>query len=1032
MSDYDEENLSEKSDESVDYADDISESGESVNEIVLTTKYNELLIEKSKLISDFNNGNIAISEYFIEMSKLNNQLNETEFDRQIYEQNIMEKEIKLNELLNAYEQRIREEIKNYPEYIGEKRGALTDKEYTEMKNIRNELERLYASYDVIEEDNEPLESNKLFEEWKNMAEEQKNNLEKLSGMIYPRRTDFKNNAEYNKAQEEYLENINIFFESYWESFEAKEEKELLTLAKNMKLKKPISDSDLSYLRQFVSKGYIPTMSIRKLGGDPYEKVDKPSLPERINKLIKEQNEPLQLTPEQQIYTNKIKNYNSLLGKLDKEQLKSCILQTGLFKPPSALSMKQDKPKQKQIIFRATARKNIEKILGDKYKAYLLEEYIYKITKVPEPYYSKVKDILFIFNHYPDFKTKFLQGQVNIYQLVLFENVLFTNNILVTYPTTVKNRKESIQKIIKELFISTFDRNRPHINQILTKIRIKKKSKELERFIFDLAQNQRDYLFKIKQMVLFIRKNGYLVFKPEFALEFLNPKVTEIKSENFNITLELLTFQEVKIMLLQEQYKLQELEKKKQLLQAKNFVGTNVLFWELPSIIPQEQHRKWNNLRNKAKQAIMTSDYQGFIDELNKLHFYYIKQYKLDFIPGLPEITAKISEIEKKINDLQKVFFKKQSQELDIQRKLTAPIPIQVSMEIKSNNYPKINEILIGQVVQAIKRSILNLNVNLLELYDINELNNKTTVVYEGKQVRVITLDTYNKIKDFLINEMKVPNFILINRKAMEQAIQQIANITGISIEQITTADAAIKELTSKWKPQWNGEKILDVYGENVFEKLLNSNDPFKFYKVIREYNELVDKFTPQKQQIYIRPQARLRGDTQWYNVEYLDKDTSTGQPLTQIKEEMVRNPRTKLLEKVNKVTVRRGKVPFIKRTLKTEQIGVDREIWTEVSQNQIEYRTPNLNFGKSRIKIDLKPAIGGKYKLNDPTNKRHQQIHKRILAEKKLKGGSLRKGAIAFKRRLVVLRTYRKSKNKSKYYKILNSDINYINKNYLN
>ena len=70
-----------------------------------------------------------------------------------------------------------------------------------------------------------------------------------------------------------------------------------------------------------------------------------------------------------------------------------------------------------------------------------------------------------------------------------------------------------------------------------------------------------------------------------------------------------------------------------------------------------------------------------------------------------------------------------------------------------------------------------------------------------------------------------------------------------------------------------------------------------------------------------------------------------------IKEELVKNPRTKLFEVVKKTAVRRGKVPFILRILRTDQEGKTKEVWTEVSQGQITYRSPS--FGKAKLKKRL-------------------------------------------------------------------------------
>ena len=134
---------------------------------------------------------------------------------------------------------------------------------------------------------------------------------------------------------------------------------------------------------------------------------------------------------------------------------------------------------------------------------------------------------------------------------------------------------------------------------------------------------------------------------------------------------------------------------------------------------------------------------------------------------------------------------------------------------------------------------------------------------------------------------------------------------------------------------------------NVFEKLLYITSPFDFYTVSKEYSDLVDRFSTKNQEHYIKPRTLFNGV--WYDVEYLDKDWQTGQPLKSYKRELVKNPRTQMYEVVDKITVRKGKFPFIKRTLRTEQEGVTKEIWEEIQLGKVKYQISQ--FGKKMKKI---------------------------------------------------------------------------------
>ena len=86
----------------------------------------------------------------------------------------------------------------------------------------------------------------------------------------------------------------------------------------------------------------------------------------------------------------------------------------------------------------------------------------------------------------------------------------------------------------------------------------------------------------------------------------------------------------------------------------------------------------------------------------------------------------------------------------------------------------------------------------------------------------------------------------------------------------------------------------------------------------------------------------------------------------------------------------------------------------------------------SVVRITLKKSSrvpnGSPYKLSDGSRKRHQAIDKKIKHDTKRMGS--RKAALAKKRRLGVLRIYRKYKRPEEC-EILTKDMQYINKKYL-
>ena len=994
MSDYDEENESEArsdtSEQERDYNSDVDSYLGDAQEV--SDKYNDLLMDKARLIILFNQGNLSVKDYFIELARINREINENEYDRDFVERKLIEKEIELNILLTEYENKIRELTSGLSEkeknesdlekgsFYRKKINILTDEQIEALNNIKEQIEALKNSSKLIEEDDEPLPSNRLYDEWSFLSNQEKQRLESLTKTKYPVFNDFKNEknprAAFEKAQDEFIDDVSIFLPGYWEPYIQKEMKEIKSAIKSRK----------------ELPGYIYTTGVRKLGG-VYEKVEFKSMKEKFDEIKQKIKElPIQLTEDEEKETKRYRLYNKLLNKLTKEELISCMINVKNIKPEGAKMMRQDiiplssiikreSGKQiplKQIIAgRESSKRKLIKSLSSiknpilqnyvkedgtvvnnaSYKVDLLEGYIFRITQnsSPKNYYDKIKDILFIFDYYPDFKLKFLQGEINIYQLALFEKILTRQDIqgyypstvtVSVYPTTVKNRKAAIQKLIETIYFATYNLPRMRKSEILTKYLITNKSKELERFVFDLAENERDYLFKIKKLLEYARKhnNEILVITTEQA-SVLFRKGIEV---NLQTTLDYshLGYNEVHALLLQEQYRLKELEKKRLILQAKNYQYNYVIFWKLPDIATQTEKDRWNEVLQKVNTTVNQKLLSTYINELNEQRSYLIKKYKLDFVPGLTEINKSITNIQEKLEVLEQSRIKLEIEEHTRLKELNPPQPMIPSVEEISVNY--FNEFTIGQLVQSIKRKLIKLNVKLVELYDINELNNKTTVKHGGKEVRTIPKEVYTKIKDYILNEINKANvnFTNVNRIALEKAIIEVSEAKGIPVE-ITTADAAIKQLFKNWND--TPANIKDIYGENVFDKVKRIVNPFDFYdnETIREYSSLVKKFTPVQTEARTLPQALFDGE--WYSVQYLDKDWGTGEPLKMYKKELEKNPKTQMYEVVNKITVRKGRFPFILRKLRTEQEGKFKEVWTEVTPAQVKYKV--VNFGKKKIKV---------------------------------------------------------------------------------
>ncbi len=1088
MSEYNSERSdrsSNRDEQEHDYASDVT----STVSKELNDRYQDLLFEKYNTIMMFNKGELSVEQYMIKMGQLSREIHENEFDRDNIEAKIIEQEIELQTLLQMYEQRIKEQIPFLPRERAEwtyrpgeykryqPREILTEQEVAEMNRIRNQIEKLKNDFMGIEEhEDEPLPSNKLYDEWRTLSQEEQQHLQRLSGIPPVLRENYASLEEYEQAMENFLESINIFFNSYWEHFEYQEEKEIKTALKKRgihlagKRSKPLLRSHQIYGgRAFLPYGYTLGPGIRK-NLDNWEKVDTRSLSERIQESIYQQEDiAIPLKPDEQEYSDKINKMKKILNKLTDEQLRKCIAgrYTGPIKQDTVKNLTPEsrvlyqkldkynrpKPIKHHIILgttpvidktREVSRRRLIKTFTNvpaglktyvtqsgeivdnvKYTMELLEDYIFRMLKSlpPEVYFEKIDEVIFVFENYPEFKTLLLQGYIDIYRVALFTNVMRYRDKTYVYPVNIAVRKQVIQRLVKEIFFNTYNAQRLRMSEILTKILITKKARQLERFIFDLAVNSRDYNTKIKQLFQFIKKFGKQIFMPleqllqevytpkqkihpskecpictfplsmektvcmlfpckhYFHCDCIKPHLDENKKHlNFcpicktSVDYKLnkssysflteadyrkmkLNYEQMTALVLQEQYRIQELEESKRRLESKNYEEKYVVFWKPPvNLLNKDELEKWNKVLHNlellfVKQPLSENDkllIDNYIFNLNSQRQFLIKKYKLDFIPGLEEIKKNIKQTEEKYLVLDKLRLELLQQELNRQRSLNPPIPVEPTViENVDYTYPLINESIITEFVNALKRVILNADTNLVELYDINQLNKKQPY--------------YSKVNEFILKRLtgteavlasrpgkkeKITDFTIFNNQAIKKALEIIFQKINYEYE-ITTPTAAIKQLTQVFPRQWNREVLNDIHGNNLFQKLFKVNGQFEFYDSdsLMEYSKIVQQFKPGEK--YLRPQAYF--DNKWYNVEYLDKDIGTGKPLTMVKPELVKNPRTKMFEVVNRVSVKKGRYPFIHRQVRTAQEGELMDVWTEVLQGQIKYRTPD--FGKRKKKF---------------------------------------------------------------------------------
>jgi hypothetical protein len=216
---------------------------------------------------------------------------------------------------------------------------------------------------------------------------------------------------------------------------------------------------------------------------------------------------------------------------------------------------------------------------------------------------------------------------------------------------------------------------------------------------------------------FIKKNGTAVFKSfqEIMVSIYSKSKIAPKEINYNN----LSDSEIRALLLNEQYNLEYLLKEKKGIEAKNYEGYNVIYWSPPSKISQERLKKWNEILSKVKtfdKNIFLSQnpelfktrlvYNSYISELNKIRHAFMRDYTLEVLPGLSDINKQISNVQKKKNELEKMYLQREYTRLETERRrVYGKMPPNIPQ--RNVVYPEINERLVTEVVNVIKRTQKN-------------------------------------------------------------------------------------------------------------------------------------------------------------------------------------------------------------------------------------------------------------------------------------------------------------------------------------
>lgn len=245
-----------------------------------------------------------------------------------------------------------------------------------------------------------------------------------------------------------------------------------------------------------------------------------------------------------------------------------------------------------------------------------------------------------------------------------------------------------------------------------------------------------------------------------------------------------------------------------------------------------------------------------------------------------------------------------------------------------------------------KRGLL---ITYLELYDLNVLYSKEKI----NNQYILKPELYQRIKNEIvakINQYTTSSYETINKKYYTLALQQFLNFLGVNNQGDNNTEL-LKRLVDNWPKSYVQTKFKDYYGEDLFFKILQTKSPFDFYNFMemRNYDQLVKKNTRKEASEFRKPMIlfnEAKGtfgdqavDGLLYQVEFLDKDHATGNPIPQTKIIMEKDPRTAKWLAVNKTTYKRGPYAFILRFIGTNQISRAQEIWMEVPKGAVKMYT---------------------------------------------------------------------------------------------
>ena len=310
----------------------------------------QIIDKRLRAVLDFNAGLIQPVEYFTILKKTEQELEQIQYEDDVVDEQLIEKESELNVLLATFIDRIKQ-IPDLENYISSKKNVLfdapglneflTQEELGQINELKTEIENIRNKYTILHpelDDPEPLPSTIFEAVWQSMDFFQQyeiKNLAKAAKLVFPERQNYSSDELFSDAQFEFYNQIKMFLPGYFDFFEKKEKAEIETVAKTYKIHKPLIseynsrseyDTALEKFYKDVSQllpGYVMRMNVRSIGSS-YELMNEKSI---LKSIVDDASKTIAITlsEEDEELVKSQKVLKTILRELESDKLIDCIM-----------------------------------------------------------------------------------------------------------------------------------------------------------------------------------------------------------------------------------------------------------------------------------------------------------------------------------------------------------------------------------------------------------------------------------------------------------------------------------------------------------------------------------------------------------------------------------------------------------------------------------------------------------------------------------------------------------------------------------